>query len=102
MNVKESFKKGIGRLKWLAGILSERIKVEFAVIKLLSSSDRLKDRRAELARKVGERAFELREHTDAFILKDAEVKNALYEMEALEKEMKELREQASAIGKIEE
>lgn len=101
-SIKESFKRGAGRLKWFAGLMGERIKAEFAIIKLLFKGEQLKDRRAELARTIGERAFELREHSDAFILKDPVVKKALQEMGELDEEIGDLMKRAAAIGNIEE
>jgi seryl-tRNA synthetase len=72
-----------------------------AVIKLLKESDGLEKRRSELIEDIGERVFELRDRKDMDIIKDPKIKAALKELEPLEKELHELKEKASEIGKAE-
>ena len=38
--IKNNFDSGIERIKWFSSILSERMKIEFSVIKLVSDRDK--------------------------------------------------------------
>ena len=68
--IKNNFDSGIERIKWFSSILSERMKIEFSVIKLVSDRDKKKKERAEKLRLIGERVFELKEQHEKNVLKD--------------------------------
>jgi seryl-tRNA synthetase len=101
LRFRKNLDEGIGKVRWFSSLLTERLKVEMAVIKLLKESDGLEKRRSELIEDIGERVFELRDRKDMDIIKDPKIKAALKELEPLEKELHELKEKASEIGKAE-
>ncbi|MBI5213586.1 MAG: hypothetical protein HY957_09520 [Nitrospirae bacterium] len=97
--IKKDFDEGIGKIKWFASLLSERIRVEITVFKLLYKSEELKKRKDELMRKIGEEVYEHR-GKEKNIYANKEVVSAIKELETLEPEIKETLEKASEISKI--
>jgi hypothetical protein len=98
--IKKSLEDGWGRLRWFSSILSERIKVEIAVIKLLRESADLEKGRERLVMEIGERVFELRASKDISIYVDPKVTSALKELEEVEGKLSELRSRATEIGEV--
>ncbi len=98
--IKENLRKGIERIKWFAAILSERLKIEIAVIRLLFQSDKMYKKREELLKTIGERIVELKDHPDRNIYKDKVILDALNEAEEIQKNIDELKEKASEISKV--
>ena len=99
--IKNNFDSGIERIKWFSSILSERVKIEFSVIKLVSDRDKKEKDRAEKMRLIGERVFELREQHDKNVLKDKVITSAISEIEKLNSEIEDINEKASEISKVE-
>ncbi len=97
--IKKDFDEGIGKIKWFASLLSERVRVEITVFKLLYKSEELKKRKDELMRKIGEEVYEHR-GKEKNIYANKEVVSAIKELETLEPEIKETVEKASEISKI--
>lgn len=101
VKLKESFDSGIDRVKRLGSLLSERLKVEFAVIKLLRESGDLERKRASLVKEIGERVFDLRGRGGMNVYEDDIVKQTLVELEKLDAEITEIKKKASEISKVE-
>ena len=96
--IKGSFDTGLEKIRWFSSLLSDRIKVEVAVVKLMSESNALEKRRDELMRTIGERVFELRGVENINALTDGRIRKALAELEELDSELRELKEKASQIS----
>ncbi len=99
--IKNNFDSGIERIKWFSSLLSERMKIEFSVIKLVSDRDKKEKDRAEKMRLIGERVFELREQQDKNILKDKVIASSIGEMEKLDSEIEDIKKKVSEISKVE-
>lgn len=99
--IKNNFDSGIERIKWFSSILSERMKIEFSVIKLVSDRDKKEKDRAEKLRLIGERVFELREQHDKNILKDKVIAGSINEIEKLDSEIEDIKKKVSEISKVE-
>jgi hypothetical protein len=99
--IKKSLDDGWGKLRWFSSILSERIKVEIAVIKLLRESADLEKDRDRLVMEIGERVFELRASKDISIYVDPKVASRLKELEEVEGKLVELKSRATEIGEVE-
>lgn len=97
--IKKDFDEAIEKIKWLASLLSERIRVEIMVFKLLYKSEELKKRKDELLKKIGEEVYELR-GKERNIYANKEIADAIKKLEALEPEIKETVEKASEISRI--
>jgi acetate kinase len=99
--IKNNFDSGIERIKWFSSILSERMKIEFSVIKLVSDRDKKEKDRAEKLRLIGERVFELKEQHEKNVLKDKAITTAISEIEKLNSEIEDLKKKASEVSKVE-
>ena len=99
--IKNNFDSGIERIKWFSSILSERMKIEFSVIKLVSDRDKKEKERAEKLRLIGERVFELKEQHEKNVLKDKVIADSISEIEKLDSEIEDINKKVSEISKVE-
>jgi len=100
--IKDSFDRGVERIKWFSSLLSDRVKVEVSVIKLLYQSDQMEKRKEYVLRTIGRRVHELKDYPDRQILKDTIIADALAEIEQITSEIEQTRKKASEISKTEE
>ncbi len=98
--VRENFRKGMDKIRWFATVLSERLKIEIAVMKLLFQSDEMEKHREDLLKALGRRVYELRSSPDKNILKDKTVSGTLEEIEKIEKNIDELKQKVSEISSV--
>ena len=96
--LKIHFERGIEKIRWFSSIFSERIKIEFLVIKLLFQSDKMEKKRDELLNKIGQRVYELKENTDRQVLKDRVIGEALSEIEHIDSEIEKTKKKAAEIS----
>lgn len=99
--IKNNFDAGIERIKWFSSILSERMKIEFSVIKLVSDRDKKEKERAEKLRLIGERVFELKEQHEKNVLKDKVIADSISGIEKLNAEIEDINKKMSEISKVE-
>jgi seryl-tRNA synthetase len=100
--IKDSFENGVEKIKWASSLLSERVKIELSVMKLLYETDQLEKKKEDLMKTIGKRVAELKEYPDRQILKDSIVADALSEIEKITTEIDQTRIRASDISRIEE
>ncbi len=100
--LKENFEGGVEKIKWFSSLLSERLKIEISLMRLLYQSEQMEKKRDELLKKIGERVYELREHAEAHILKDSVVAETLSEIGKINEELESTRKKTSEISKLEE
>ena len=98
-SLRKSLGAGLQKVRWYAGVLGDRFRVEAAVIKLMSESHDLQRKRDALLKQIGERVFDLRERNDLNVLTDSVVAAALKELGPLEAELEELGGMASDIDR---
>lgn len=98
--LKENFMSGIEKIKWFSSLLSERIKIEYSVIRLLQQSAELEKKKDELMKKIGNRIYELKGYSNIHILKDSVISDALSEIERIDKEIESNKKRASEISNI--
>lgn len=96
--IKKNFDRGIKKIKWFSFLLSERLKIEISIFRLLHHSEQLKEKRDELIKKIGERVYELKDNPDRTILKDTIVVEAISEIEKINKEIESTKKKASEIS----
>lgn len=96
--IKENFDSGIERLKWFANILSDRMKIELSVFKLLYQVEQKEKNREDLMKTIGERMLELKDHSEKSILKDRVIADAMGEIDTINREIEEIKKQASEIS----
>jgi len=100
--LKENFEGGVEKIKWFSSLLSERLKIEISLIRLLYQTEQLGGKRDELLKKIGQRTYDLREQAEAHILKDSAVAEMLSEIGKINEEIESTRKKASEISKLEE
>jgi hypothetical protein len=98
--LRENFDRGIEKIKWFSVLLSDRIKIEYSVMKLLYQSEQMKKKRDELMKTVGERVYELKGHSDRSVLKDQIIADALDELDKINSEIESTRKKASEISSL--
>lgn len=96
--IKKSLDDGWGKVKWFASILSVRLNVEMAVIKLLRESANLEKTRDTLVSDIGQRIFELRRSRELNVFDDAKVAASLRELESVDEELEQLKSRVTEIG----
>jgi hypothetical protein len=97
--LKDNFDRGIEKIKWFSSLLSERLRIEYVVIKLLFQSDRMEKKKDELLKKIGQRVLEMKEHIDKQILRDRVIAEALSEIEKINNEIDITKKKASEISR---
>lgn len=98
--LKNNFEAGIGKIKWFSSLLSERLKIEISIMKLLQQSEKMEKKREEKLKLIGQRVFELRNHTEKYILRDRTIMEAMRELERLDAEIEEIMKKASEISRV--
>lgn len=99
--IKDNFESGIEKIKWFSSLLSDRMKIEFSVMKLLYQSEQMEKKKDDLLKAIGRRVLELREQSDRQIINDRIIAEALTEIEKIDHEMESTRKKASEISKLE-
>jgi len=97
--VKKDFESGIKKVKWFATLLSERVRIEITIFKLLYKSEELKKKRDELLRQIGEEVYEMRTKGKN-VYGSKEVLAAIKSLESIEPEIRETLEKASDFSKL--
>lgn len=100
--LKDNFERGIEQIKWFSSLLSDRLKIEYSVTKLLYKSEQMERKRGELMKKIGQRISELKGHSDSYIMKDRVIVEALNEIEKINSDIEAVKKEASEISKVEE
>lgn len=96
--LKNNFDSGVEKMKWFSSLLSERLKIEYLVMKLLYQSEQMEKKRDELLKTIGQRVCELKGHSDRYILKDSVIIEALSEIEKINSEIDSTKKKASEIS----
>ncbi len=97
--VKKDFDSGIKKVKWFATLLSERVRIEIAIFKLLYKSEELKEKRDALLRQIGEEVYEMRDKGKN-VYSNKEVLAAIKSLESIEPEIAETLEKAADFSKL--
>jgi predicted transcriptional regulator len=96
--LRNNFEDGIEKIKWFASLLSDRLKIELSVMKLLRESEQMEKKRDELVKKIGQRVLEMREHAERQVLKDSVIMDTMNQIEKIDQEIGETRKKASEIS----
>ncbi len=96
--IRSSFNAGVERLRRVSELVNERFRVEMAVLKLAAKTEKLKERRDEVARAIGEKVYESKGHMGA-LENDEYIKAAVFELESIDNELAGLSDRACQICK---
>ena len=97
--IKNDLGEGLSRAKWFANLLSERLRIELTIVRLLSGSEELKRKRNILLQKVGEETYRMRKD-EANAHPSQEMLDAIKEIEALESQITEILDKVSEISRF--
>ncbi len=92
---------GIAKIKWFFSIVAERIRIEIAVVKLLSKSEKYESERKELLVDIGERVNDLKRGKQMNVYQDEIIQESLKKLDALEEKISHLRKEAEEISALE-
>jgi seryl-tRNA synthetase len=98
--VADNFRNGIARIKWFSSVISARLKIEIAIVKLLHRSDLVQKQRDELIRTIGERIYEMRANEDRNVFRDGTIRESLGRIEDLEKEIEDLKRRVQDVSRV--
>ncbi len=98
--MRENFGRGADKLRWFATVLSERLKIEIAVLRLLYRSDEMEKDREDLLKTLGQLVYDLRGNPDKNIFRDRTVSDTLQELEKIQKNIDELKQKASEMSSV--
>jgi hypothetical protein len=96
--LRTNFDTGVEKIKWFSSILSDRLKIEVSLIKLLYQSDQLEKKRDELMKNIGRRVCDLKETSERSILKDRVITDALNEIAKIDSDIESTKKKASEIS----
>jgi hypothetical protein len=99
--LKNNFDGGVEKLKWFSLMLSDRLKVELSVFRLLYHSERMEKQKDALLKTIGQRVHEMSAGPDRNILKDSIIADAMREIERLNSEIESTKKKASDISRPE-
>jgi hypothetical protein len=99
--IKDNLDSGMEKIRWFSSLLSERMKIEISLIKLLHQSTEMEKKRAELMKAIGERVYELKNGPEKHVLRDPIIMEELHKLETLNTEIEDMRKRASEISRIE-
>lgn len=86
-------------MKWFSTLLSERVRIEITIFKLLYKSEELKKKKDDLFRNIGEEVYRMR-GKEKNVYSNNEVISAIKSLEAIEPEIKETQDKVADISKI--
>jgi seryl-tRNA synthetase len=97
--LKNDLEEGLNKIKWFAGLLSERVRIELTVFRLLYRAEELKKKRDSLFKKIGEEVYHMHNAEKSFH-PSMEIMAIIREIEALEPQIREAVDKASEIDRI--
>ncbi len=96
--LKNNFDRGIEKIKWFSSLFSDRLKIEYLVMKLLYQSEQMERKKDELMKIIGRRVYELKGYSDRYILNDRVIIEAISEIEKINNEIDSTKKKASDIS----
>ncbi|HMK60148.1 MAG TPA: hypothetical protein VK452_03255 [Dissulfurispiraceae bacterium] len=97
--LKNDFDEGLNKLKFFGSLLSDRLRIEIAVFRLMHKSEELKKKRDALLQKIGGETYRM--HTNSGSSHpNQEMLDAIKEIEGLEAEIKEIADKVSEISRV--
>ena len=97
--IKKDFENGVKKLKWFSTLLSERVRIEITIFKLLYKSEELKKKKDELLKNIGEEVYSMR-GKEKNVYSNKEIISSIKSLEAIEPEIRETLDKVADISKI--
>jgi hypothetical protein len=100
--IKKNLEDGVDKVKWYSSILSERLKVESSVIRLMRESADLQKKRDGLLKDIGTRVFELKSSPELNLMEDRALAAIIKDIDALDEDIETLNSRADMVQEPEE
>jgi seryl-tRNA synthetase len=100
--LKDSFDDGVEKIKWFSSLLSERLRIELSLMRLLYQAEEMEKKREELMKAIGKRVCELKDHSDTQVLRDRAISETLNEIGKIDEEIESTRKKASDISRVDD
>ncbi len=100
--LQDNLKRAWTQIRIWSGLISQRVRVELEVIRLLQRVKRIDERIEALYQIIGKRVVELKERHERNILKDEDINNAIVKIQTLTNEKESLLKQISEITELRE
>jgi hypothetical protein len=99
----DNIKRAWDKIKAWSSLISERVRIELGIVRLLNDSRKIDSKIAHLYQKIGKRIFELKEREDIWrsnsrnIFKDEEISTSFAEIQRLLQEKELILKKVSEI-----
>jgi len=98
-NIKKDFIQGLKTFKFWASVISERIKVEINVLKLIGQINSLMEKREELLKRIGEEISETW-NTDFNLKENEKISYLIRQIKELDLEIEEKKKKLADLEEI--
>lgn len=92
--LQQNFESGVEKVRWFASILSERLKVEAGVIKLLARIRKLERKKDDLFKAIGEKVHETRTSPIDDISGQQTIRELLAQIDEIDEEIRNIKAEA--------
>jgi len=92
---------GVEKLRWYLSLIIERVKMEFAVVKILGKTEKYERDKRDVLVEIGKRVHELSERKKVNVFEDRQIKDAIMRLERLNREIDGLRRKVEEISALE-
>ncbi|MBF0465865.1 MAG: hypothetical protein HQK88_13870 [Nitrospirae bacterium] len=98
-DLKEDLARGIEKIKWVSVFVSDRLKTDIALFKLLEKITELERSKTSLYAEIGEKVYELSSaENPSNVYTHPEISRNLRDVTELDNKIEELKKQASAVS----
>lgn len=99
--VRNSLERGTEKIRWFSAFVSERLKIELLLFKLINQSSEIEKKRDAVLRAIGERVLELKNKSEKNIFKDPTIIELMDQLKMIDSEMENIRDKVLELSKIE-
>ncbi|MEO5357325.1 MAG: hypothetical protein H7844_08510 [Nitrospirae bacterium YQR-1] len=96
--LKDDFQNGVDRLKWASAFISDRLKTEIVLFKLLNKINDLEKSKTALYAEIGQKVHELSHLSPVDVYTHPEISKNLRSVTELDGKIEELKKQASTVS----
>jgi hypothetical protein len=100
--IRRDFDKGIESVAWMSSLISERLKVELSLIKLLGKIRGLEDRKSEIFKNIGMKVFEMSANPEIDVFNHPDVRGGIKEIEDIDAGITGIKKEAEELGSMED
>ncbi|MEW6584229.1 MAG: hypothetical protein AB1442_01310 [Nitrospirota bacterium] len=96
--IRDSFEDGLYKMKWFSTAISDRVKIELSVLKLLYQAEQMERKKEELMKTIGKRMLDLKDQSERTVLNDRVISETMSEVEKINRDIEETKKKASEIS----